>query len=122
MAAAQRWQGWAGFALGLWLAVSPWVMGYSAHDAPTANAAFLGLILALASHFEASSDETAVHWLILATGAWLVAAPFVFGFAGAAAAAGNSIVVGIAAAGLAASALGLGKELDKWRHRSVAGH
>ena len=35
----RRWQDWASFALGLWLAVSPWLADYAAHDVATANAA-----------------------------------------------------------------------------------
>src|SRR6185503_7651336 len=48
---AEKWQDWASFALGLWLAISPWVMGYADHEAATWNAVGVGLSLALASHF-----------------------------------------------------------------------
>ena len=112
MAASARWQEWAGFALGLWLAVSPWLVGYADHAPATANAAFVGLALALASHFEASFDEVAGEWLNLALGLWLVAAPFVLGFTPAAAAA-NSLAVGACVTGLAASALELDKEIAR---------
>ena len=121
MTASARWQEWASFSLGLWLAVSPWVVGYAEHEAATANAAFVGLALALASHFEATFDHVWAEWLNLATGLWLVAAPFVLGFSAAPVAAANSIAVGAFAAALAGSALSLDKEIGKLWHRLLAG-
>lgn len=120
-AATARWQEWANFALGLWLAVSPWILGYSDHEAATANAAFLGLALALCSHFEASLDDCSAEWLNLAAGVWLVAAPFVLGFTGATVATATSITVGMFVAVLSGSALSLDKEIAKWWHKRVAG-
>jgi SPW repeat len=109
-----RWQDWASFALGLWLAVSPWVLGYSHLEAATANAAFLGLALALGSHFQVSFDEMPVEWFNMAAGLWLVLAPFLLGFSGALDVTANSIVVGTAVVALASSALSLEKEVAKW--------
>ena len=129
MTAATRWQDWASFALGLWLAVSPWVLGYSQLEAATANAAFMGLALALGSHFQASFDEMPVEWFNMAAGLWLVLAPFLLGYSGQVEVTANSIVIGTAVAALASSALSLEKELGKWwqdRQRSTenraAGH
>lgn len=112
MRALARWQDWATFAVGLWLAVSPWLMGYASHPAATANAAVVGLVLALAAHFEASC-ELSVEWLHLAAGAWLLAAPFLLGFDGVPLAAANSVAVGASVAALAASALELDRGLRK---------
>lgn len=117
MAGTTRWQGWAGFALGLWLAISPWVADYAAHDAATANAVFVGVVLALGSHFGATLDEVAAEWLNLAAGVWLVASPFVLGFAAAMVPTATAIAVGAFGAGLAASALSLDKELERLWHR-----
>jgi hypothetical protein len=107
--ATARWQEWANFALGLWLAVSPWVAGYADHLAPTANASFLGLALALGSHFQASRDEGSA-WLHLAAGIWLVAAPFLLGFDALTVATATSISVGGFVAVLAASAVSMDKQ------------
>lgn len=113
MAMTARWQEWSGFFLGLWLAVSPWVVGYVDQGPATANAAFVGLSLALASHFEASFDEVSGEWLNLGAGLWLLVAPFVLGFIGPTAAAANCLAVGAGVAGLAASALHLDKGIAK---------
>jgi SPW repeat len=119
--AATRWQHWASFALGLWLAVSPWALGYSHLEAATTNAAFIGLALALGSHFEVSFDETPAEWFNMAAGLWLVLAPFLLGFGTRADVTANSIAVGTAVAALASSALSLDKEVAKWWQDRAAG-
>ena len=121
MGATARWQEWTSFALGLWLAVSPWIVGYSEHEAATTNAAFIGLALALAAHFEATFDQISAEWLNLGIGLWLVAAPFVVGFAAASVAAANSIAVGTLVVVLAGSALSLDKEISRLWHKLLAG-
>ena len=105
-----RWQEWAIFSLGLWLAVSPWLVGYAWHPAATANAALAGLALALAAHFEASC-EVSIEWLHLGAGLWLLVAPFLLGFDGVPVAAADSVAVGAAVAVLAASSLEIRKLL-----------
>ena len=94
-----RWQDWASFALGLWLAVSPWIAGYAEHAGATGNAVTAGLVLALASHFEcvACEEDLPVEWLNLALGAWLVCAPFIIDL-GSRVAAANSLAVGASVA------------------------
>ena len=116
--AADKWQDWASFALGLWLAVSPWIAGYHDQEAATANATLVGLALALGSHFECvACDDLPAEWLNLAAGVWLVCAPFTLDF-GSAVASVNSIAVGTFVALLAASALSLDKHLGKLWHRA----
>jgi SPW repeat-containing protein len=118
MAAAAKWQDWASFALGLWLAVSPWIAGYSEHNAATANAIVLGLALALGSHFECvACYELRAEWLNLVAGIWLICAPFTIEF-GSRVAAVNSIAVGAFITLLAASALSLDKRIGKLWHRA----
>jgi len=102
-----RWHDWAIFTLGLWLAVSPWLIGYAWHPAATANAAMAGLALALLAQFEASC-ELSMGWLDFGAGVWLVAAPFVLAFDGLPVAAATSVAVGAAVAALAASCFELG--------------
>lgn len=114
---AAKWQDWTSFVLGLWLAISPWIAGYSEHEAATANAVIVGLALALGSHFECvACDEAPAEWLNLAAGLWLICAPFSLEFASRVASA-NSIAVGAFIALLAASALSLDKHIGKLWHR-----
>jgi hypothetical protein len=113
MKALERWQDWTSFGLGLWLAVSPWVAGFHQHEAPTVNCVFIGLVVALAAHFECTLDDCTAEWLNLALGAWLVAAPFAFNFTHLAIPAANCIAGGLLVSALAASALSLDKEIAK---------
>jgi hypothetical protein len=117
MVAVAKWQDWTSFMLGLWLAMSPWVLDYSHHEAATANAAFLGLALALGAHFEASFDAVSAEWLNVMAGAWLVVAPVMLGFTAAPEAAANSVAVGALVVVLAGSAMSLDKEIGKWWER-----
>jgi hypothetical protein len=113
-----KWQDWASFALGLWLALSPWAVGYAEHEVATMNAIFVGLALALASHFECvACDDMPMEWTNLAAGVWLVCAPFTLEL-GSRVAAVNSIAVGASVALLAASALSLDKHIGKLWHRA----
>jgi hypothetical protein len=112
--AAARWQDWASFGLGLWLAVSPWVLGYAHVDAATGNAAFVGLAIALSSHFEVSFDERSAEWFTMAAALWLVLSPFLLGFTAATVATLNAVGVGTLVAALATSALSLDKQLARW--------
>jgi hypothetical protein len=118
----RRWQDWVSFALGLWLAVSPWLAGYAGHDAATANAAVAGLALALAAHFGFSIDHLSTEWLTLGIGLWLLVAPFALGFEAHHAAAINAVAVGALIAALSASALKLDRDIGRLLSRLIAGH
>jgi SPW repeat-containing protein len=115
--ATAGWQEWASFGLGLWLAISPWICGYADQHGATGNAAFMGIALALGSHFQVSLDARSAEWLSMAAGLWLVAAPFVLGFATVSLPAVNCIAVGTLVMVLAVSALSLDKEIEKWWHK-----
>ena len=101
----REWHVWACFALGLWLALSPWAVGYAGSDAATANAVFLGLALALGGHFQAALGAASGEWLQFAAGIWLLAAPFVLGFGEQAVATAATLSAGALVAALAGSAL-----------------
>ena len=120
---AARWQDWASFTLGLWLALSPWIVGYTEHESATGNAVFLGLALALGCHFEAAFDEVrpgmdqprrrpvAGDRAFRARLQRACPSPTA-----------NSIAVGSLVAVLAGSALSLDKEIGKLLHRRTADH
>jgi hypothetical protein len=118
----RRWQDWVVFALGLWLAVSPWLLDYAAHDAATANAALAGLALALASHFGFTFDHLSTEWVTMGIGLWLLSSPFVLGFEANHLAGINAVAVGALIAALSASALELDREIGRLVSRLIAGH
>ncbi len=116
---ASKGKDWPSVALGLWLADSPWMAGYAHHDAATANAVGVGLVLALGSHFECvACQDVPAEWFNLAAGVWLLCAPFVLEFTRSAVASANTLVVGAAVAALAVSARSLDKQIVRFWHRA----
>jgi hypothetical protein len=90
-----KWEDGVGFALGIWLAISPWVLGYGEHYAATANAVLLGIILASGELMHLGRHEDAEEWLDLIAGLWLVVSPLALGFESLASASFNAIAVGL---------------------------
>ena len=118
----RHWQDWANYGLALWLAVSPWLADYAAHDVATANAAVCGLTLAVIAHFGGTCEHMSCEWLDLGGGLWLVVAPMILGFSDQHVAAMNSIAVGACIAFLSAWALHLDREVGRLWHKVIAGH
>ena len=118
----RHWQDWASYGLALWLAVSPWLADYAAHDAATANAAVCGLALAVIAHFGGTCEHMSCEWLGFVGGLWLIAAPFALGFSEHHVAAMNAIAVGACIAFLSAWALEFDRGLGRLWHKVIAGH
>jgi hypothetical protein len=100
-----QWEDWMGVALGAWMLVSPWVIGYSAIEAATMNALVMGTILVLEEMLELGIHESFEEWIDIVAGAWLVAAPFALGFSSSMGATLNAILVGTCTILLAVTAL-----------------
>lgn len=92
----RRWQDWANVAFGLWLIVSPFVLGYMDTETQAATHSYaIGVavvVFALAALYRFYRWEEGVN---LALGLWLIAAPFVLGFSTVMPAVWNHIVMGI---------------------------
>lgn len=110
-----KWEDWAGAAVGIWLLVSPWVLGYSDHFAPTANAVLFGITLAAVELMHLGKHRDAEEWIDLFAGLWLVASPAALGFGTLAPALINTVVVGLLTIMFAAWALSPLDELIKRR-------
>jgi hypothetical protein len=122
MAENMKWQDWATFLLGVWLAVSPWLLGFSGHETAMWNAVILGVALVVFSLLELGVPQKWEEWVNLLAGAWLVIAPFVLGFTSQFAASVSTMLVGAATVLLSAWALALDKDIGKWWHERVTGH
>lgn len=90
--------------LGLFLLVSPWVVGFS--GPASSNAVISGIIIAILSIAALSAFAIWEEWLNLLLGLWVIASPWVLGFAGTNASSVH-VIVGIAVAVLAAIELWL---------------
>jgi O-antigen/teichoic acid export membrane protein len=78
----RTWEDWIGILLGLLIVLSPWFAGQDDNQTVTLNAGLIGvLVLALAAvelvdlHRWEETGE-------IACGLWLIASPYIFGYAG----------------------------------------
>jgi len=112
-----KWEDWLGVALGVWLLASPWIFGYGGHFAAGMNALVLGTMLIMLEFLNLDMHDDVEEWLDIAAGVWLVASPFVLGYAQLGAAAINAVGVGVLAIVFAAWALSPmdGKLAPWWR-------
>ncbi len=116
---ALLWEDWLGMLVGVWLIVSPWLLGYSDETTPQLLAVVPGAILVAAELANVEGHTDAEEWVDVMVGAGLVVAPFVFGFDSETVPTGNSIASGLATMLLAGWALSPldGKIRIGWRRR-----
>src|SRR5262245_16026371 len=79
-----QWTGWVLLALGVWLIVAPFALGYSAIGAAIINdGAFGVLIVGLAAYSMVAPRRVAeaFSWLVSAAGLCVAFAPFLLGYA-----------------------------------------
>ena len=89
------WRKWATVLLGVHLYLTPWAFGSSAHAASSANAWIVGVCLVGATlRVPIVSGSRTAEAIRAGLGAWLLASPFVLGFAGSWAA-WNAWIVGV---------------------------
>lgn len=95
-----HWQDWVSWALGIWLCISPWALGFSGDPASTQNAVIVGFLLILTEVVTLSVFEPWEEWLNVVLGGWLVVCPWVLGVTAMIARA-HFVIVGAAVAMLA---------------------
>lgn len=88
--------------VGVWLFLSPWLLGYSEFGRPAWNAAATGLAIAAIGAAVLSGRTRAVAWGNVLLGAWLTLSPRVLDFTSVQTAARNAWAVGLVVVVLAA--------------------
>ena len=118
---ALKWEDWLGLSLGLWLLLSPWILGYAESSAAaTMNALFLGTALICLELLNLDAHEDLEEWFDIVAGAWLVVSPALLGFIAVTAAAINAVGVGLLTIAFAAWALSpFDQRLTEWRQHMV---
>jgi hypothetical protein len=90
---------WLVAVAGLWEALAPFILGYSAIAVAMWNAVIIGLVLFVLAVVAARNDDARLDknldWVNVGLGVWLVLAPFILGYSATAIAMWNDIVVGI---------------------------
>jgi hypothetical protein len=109
---SSQWKDAGNLVLGLWLAISPWLLSYANEATPAWNAHAVGVIIAVAALAALAAFQEWEEWVNVALGAWLVVSPYLLGFASLTAAFWNQIVVGLLVAVLAAWTLFQAEDLS----------
>jgi hypothetical protein len=115
----KRWQDVVNAVLGLWLLVSPWVVGYDDGSAAMWNAVVAGVVLAALALGAVFIPRAWEEWAQGAVGAWLIASPWALGFATREGPMLNAMWVGIAVVALALWTLLADKEQRDSRTRET---
>ena len=91
----RRWVDWVNIILGVWLVASPWVLAEAAGGRAAAwaswSAGIAVVVLALAAMHRPTVRRDVMGIVI---GTWLIASPWVLGFAAESAASTNSVIMG----------------------------
>ena len=115
----KHWQDPLNVLLGVWLAVSPWILGFQDQMTPTANGVVIGLALISAALGAIFMPRAWEEWTEGLLGLWMVISPWVLGFSGQMDAMRNAVVSGIVVLGLALWVLITDKDYMSWRSRSA---
>jgi hypothetical protein len=114
----KRWRDWIVVLLGLWLVVSPRVLHFAGmHLDAVWNTWLVGaaiVLVCVGSRFVVEMWSPWQDGTNAALGLWLIASPWVIGFAGDVTARTNSIIVGFLVAVLALWAMAVDTDLRKW--------
>ena len=92
----KRWQDWANLVLGIWLFVSPWVLGfYSNIPRDSWNFFLVGAALVVFAAFALNLRNLWEEWVNLALGVWMAISPWALNYSANAAARDDAVLVGV---------------------------
>lgn len=89
----KQWQEWVMIALGVWLFISPFVLGYG--GASALNAYYVGAGLVLFSVIALVKPQLWGEWVNLVLGGWLLVSAFLLTPEGGGVAQWNHVIVGV---------------------------
>lgn len=94
-----RWAGGINVLVGIWLLISPWVLGFTATNAALWDDVVLGIAIAVIAAIRLLwlEDQRWLSWLNLILGAWVVISPWVLGFSGSSTPMWDNVITGIVA-------------------------
>ena len=79
----RTWEDWLGMVLGVVIGLSPWLSGQQDNNLINWNAILLGAFVLVLAELELVGLQRWQEFADIACGAWLMASPFIFGYAGA---------------------------------------
>ena len=97
---AWAWEDWVDMVLGAWLAMSPWILGFTDSDGATRNALIVGIAIAVLSGSTFLIYNAIEEWIDAVLGIWLIISPWVLGASANKAVVADFVIVGALVAGL----------------------
>lgn len=94
-----RWQDRVNLVLGLWLMLSPYLLGYAGNGSATANATAAGAVVTLFAVAALWRPQHWEEWTNLGVSLWIIVAPFLLGFWDVPAAAWTHMATGLLVGG-----------------------
>lgn len=117
----KHWQDPVNALLGAWIILSPWVVGFADERIAMFNFVAVGVLLIAAAIGAIVVPKAWEEWVEVALGVWLMASPWLLGFAGNMVAMQNALFCGLLVTVLALWVLGTDDEYGGWLHRLVGG-
>jgi predicted MFS family arabinose efflux permease len=93
---SKRWQDQVILLLGVWLFISPWVLGYPSDSPIAMNAYIAGAVIAALAAFDLYKTYAWAVMINLLAGLWVAVSPWVPAVAERGAMMGNNVIVGAA--------------------------
>ena len=112
----KHWQDLVNAALGVWVVVSPWVLGFEGSSIAMSNAVVVGLALVAAALGAAIVPRAWEEWTEAALGLWLFVSPWILGFSGNRNAMLSTMIAGLVVMALALWTLMTDKEYSGVLH------
>ena len=79
----RTWEDWVGLGVGVLIGLTPWFAGEMGNQAVVLNSALVGLVVLGLAAFEFVDLRRGEEVAEFACGVWLIASPFVYGYADA---------------------------------------
>ena len=80
MGKTARAPSWINMAIGMWVLVSPWLLGFTESGGATANAVVTGLAITMVATLAVVRSSPSASWGNLLLAIWLFVSPWVVGY------------------------------------------
>lgn len=90
----KRWQDWGNLILGVWLVLSPWVLGFTDNLVAASTAWVLGAVIGVFAGIAVYMPKVWEEAVNVVVGACLLGSPWIVGFADHENATNNAVIVG----------------------------
>lgn len=91
----KRWQDWGSLVLGVWLLLSPWILGFSGTGVAMWSTFIAGVVVAVMAYMHLRGGPVWEEWVSLLLGIWLVLSPWIVGFRGDSSPTWNAVILGV---------------------------